>query len=138
MMTGTRRASIYTAQSLLDIEEAVKKGFECLDRKPWQLFIDLDDGDMTAFVRRLVAQYEGCVKNWRWWKSKSGKGRHVVVELVPRGKPPEPKEVVRMQRELGSDPKREKAALKDIAVGNPFYSILFRPAKAKVHIMGSL
>ena len=111
------------------IEKAIAAGFEVLRPQDNELYLDLDNDEaLLRYQERypVLSTIMGCHEVNRW-KSKSGLGYHVVLELQ------EPKsDVIRigMQAILGSDPKREALAYSRIHKGIPNPILLFKPKTA--------
>lgn len=91
-----------------------------------QLLLDLDDE--VAYTTFSIRFHE--LRNlFEWeiedqWRSKSGKGIHVVVKLT---RPMEAARRIALQCALGSDPMREAFAIVNLEMAASTPSILFKP-----------
>lgn len=86
-------------------EDAEAAGFHVLVATDVQLFVDMDDGaDLDMDKVGKVAEFHA-YKAIRWWHSKSGIGKHYVIDLH---QPVPILERVILQMYLGSDPEKER------------------------------
>ncbi len=122
----------YSVNREVDIEKAKGEGFIVLTPTSHQLFLDLDTTDAYdryRALRRIAASLYGFVET-AWWFSKSGVGRHVVLEatdampIIPR---------IALQASLGSDPIKEMFSLWRVHAGIIEPILLFQPGNAEVH-----
>lgn len=108
------------------IESAKQAGFEVIETDPHTLLLDLDSPQALALYEAMLAKFgeQFCLVEKQRWRSKSGKGWHVVVRSCVFL---DPYERVAMQASLGSDPVRELLAVKYIAEDIQPFSFLFKP-----------
>jgi len=117
-------------------ESAVSRGFTIVLPESSEILIDLDDeAAELRFIERFT-DIRGILQNTplgapqivATWTSKSGKGRHVVVDM--RVVIYDTSERIAWQALLGSDYKREAIALLRRRGGIPTPSRLFKPPGA--------
>ena len=120
----------YSTQTLEEFEAskaaARRRGFEIIEGGPRTLLLDLDSDEALRTYEEmldLAHQYFGAKEKERW-RSKSGKGWHIILEtdvsLIGA-------ERIALQACLGSDLKRELLSVADFASGIEEPSVLFKP-----------
>ena len=120
--TGAESIDIHDAA----IAEAEANGLEVIVAQDNQLLLDIDSPEQEvqfAANKDLLAALWGIV-NIQSWKSKSGIGRHVVIDL-PQSLTHEQR--IGLQAAMGSDGKREIIAMKRAEANDPRPSVLFKP-----------
>ena len=118
----------YIENTRAAIERAEASGFTVVKREPHTLLIDLDSTSVDDFKKR-VETFRSMfkVEGFEVWESKTPGHHHALVTL--RKPVEQPLEAVALQAALGSDIKRELAAIWDIRNNNPDFSILFKPTR---------
>ena len=107
-------------------ERATADGFIVIRSTECVLLLDIDNGAaMDAYdALKMLAESLFGVEESERWRSKSGKGWHVVLKS-PR--PLSMTERLLLQCALGSDPKREMLGLHLHRMGVENCSVLFKP-----------
>jgi hypothetical protein len=111
------------------VADAEKRGFSIIRSAQNLLLIDIDDADSKRHFERtlgLLRNHFG-LKELQRWRSKSGKGWHIVVECTPCDFTTR----IALQACLGSDRKREALALMMAMDGEFEPSYLFKPGGSK-------
>lgn len=118
-------------------EKAEAEGFTIIYPSETEILVDLDDeAAQLSFAQRFKDVREildktplGPLRITSTWASKSGQGRHVVVDLG--AVITETSERIAWQALLGSDHKREAIAILRKRGGVPLPSRLFKPVEKK-------
>jgi hypothetical protein len=124
MTTGSGFQYVTAVQS--DVAKARRDGFDVVWPELDQVLLDLDDQNAMEHYERILPMAKdifGAVERRRW-RSKSGQGWHVVVEVdheltaIQR---------VALQAAMGSDRKRELMATARAMRRDEHVSVLFKP-----------
>ena len=109
------------------IEAAKQAGFQIVESSDSQLLLDLDTADDLLRYNSVFSHLRNvfALREVDRWKSKSGKGLHVVVACNPLPFP----ERAALQACLGSDPIREGLAIAMHRDGKKDPSVLFMPKR---------
>jgi len=123
-----------TNQDQLDdaVMTAIQKGMAIVEPRDNWLLLDLDDDSALAIYE---LRYRDLVENFgahevERWRSKSGVGTHVIVELAVGLRSEE--ERIALQASCGSDGLRELLAIACLYDGCERPSVLFKPSAEPV------